>query len=185
MHKAEFTPRLSASSVKRLANQRLHLGRNEVSDSLDARHSTFVRLGVNEPSAELSAFDQLPEFNRGRVVAYRDCGLSFREIGSRVGRNQTTVLQICDRWMQEGTTDRRGRSLPPQCNTSPKWSVRKMSIAWSTLDAEPDVSAANGAMKVGCVRQNGMKFSLLMSHASVCNTTMVRIESGDTVERRC
>ncbi|GFY15310.1 hypothetical protein TNCV_1571211 [Trichonephila clavipes] len=46
---AEFTPRLSASSVKRLANQRLHLGRNEVSDWLDARHSTFVRLGVNEP----------------------------------------------------------------------------------------------------------------------------------------
>ncbi|GFU34718.1 hypothetical protein TNCV_1994241 [Trichonephila clavipes] len=40
---------LSASSVKRLANQRLHLGRNEVSDWLDARHSTFVRLGVNEP----------------------------------------------------------------------------------------------------------------------------------------
>ncbi|GFW03274.1 hypothetical protein TNCV_463881 [Trichonephila clavipes] len=47
--KAEFTPRQSASSVKRLANQRLHLGRNEVSDWLDARHSTFVRLGVNEP----------------------------------------------------------------------------------------------------------------------------------------
>ncbi|GFT33089.1 hypothetical protein TNCV_4368101 [Trichonephila clavipes] len=46
--KAEFTPRLSASSVKRLANQRLHLGRNEVSDWLDARHSTFVRPGVNE-----------------------------------------------------------------------------------------------------------------------------------------
>ncbi|GFW62941.1 c2H2-type domain-containing protein [Trichonephila clavipes] len=45
----EFTSRLSASSVKRLANPRLHLGRNEVSDWLDARHSTFVRLGVNEP----------------------------------------------------------------------------------------------------------------------------------------
>ncbi|GFW04528.1 death-associated protein kinase 1 [Trichonephila clavipes] len=32
---AEFTPRLSASSVKRLANQRLHLGRNEASDWRD------------------------------------------------------------------------------------------------------------------------------------------------------
>ncbi|GFX03270.1 transposable element Tcb1 transposase [Trichonephila clavipes] len=40
------------------------------------------------------------------------------EIGSRVGRNQTTVMRICDRWMQEGTTDRRGRSHPPQCITS-------------------------------------------------------------------
>ncbi|GFX07591.1 transposable element Tc1 transposase [Trichonephila clavipes] len=40
------------------------------------------------------------------------------EIGSRVGRNQTTLMWICDRWMQEGTTDRRGRSHPPQCTTS-------------------------------------------------------------------
>ncbi|GFV55044.1 transposable element Tcb1 transposase [Trichonephila clavipes] len=65
-----------------------------------------------------SAFDQVSEFDRGRIVAYRDCGLSFREIGSRVGRNQTTVMRICDRWMQVGTTDRRGRSHPPQCTTS-------------------------------------------------------------------
>ncbi|GFV23435.1 HTH_38 domain-containing protein [Trichonephila clavipes] len=45
------------------------------------------------------------------------------------------------------------------------------------------VSAANGAMKEGCGRQNGIKLSLLTSHASVCNTTMVGFESGDTVER--
>ncbi|GFS94819.1 transposable element Tcb1 transposase [Trichonephila clavipes] len=44
--------------------------------------------------------------------------LEAREIGSRVGRNQTTVMWICDLWMQEGTTDRRGRSHPPQCTTS-------------------------------------------------------------------
>ncbi|GFU73055.1 transposable element Tcb1 transposase [Trichonephila clavipes] len=65
-----------------------------------------------------SAFDQVSEFDRGRIVAYREWGLSFREIGSRVGRNQTTVMRICDRWMQEGTTDLRGRSYPPQCTTS-------------------------------------------------------------------
>ncbi|GFW82187.1 transposable element Tcb1 transposase [Trichonephila clavipes] len=67
---------------------------------------------------QLSAFDPLSEFDRGRIMAYRDCGLSFREIGSRVGRNQTTLMRICDRWMQEGTTDRRGRSHPPQCTSS-------------------------------------------------------------------
>ncbi|GFV34962.1 transposable element Tcb1 transposase [Trichonephila clavipes] len=41
-----------------------------------------------------------------------------REIGSRIGQNPTTVMRICDRWMQEGTTDRRGRSHPPQCASS-------------------------------------------------------------------
>ncbi|GFT52409.1 transposable element Tcb1 transposase [Trichonephila clavipes] len=65
-----------------------------------------------------SAFNQVSEFDRGKIVAYRDCGLSFRKIGSRVGRNQTTVIWIYDRWMQEGTTDRRCRSHPPQCTTS-------------------------------------------------------------------
>ncbi|GFT12141.1 transposable element Tcb1 transposase [Trichonephila clavipes] len=44
--------------------------------------------------------------------------LSQWKIGSRVGRNQTIVKRICDRWMQEGTTDRRGRSHPPQSTTS-------------------------------------------------------------------
>ncbi|GFW17489.1 transposable element Tcb1 transposase [Trichonephila clavipes] len=65
-----------------------------------------------------SAFDQVSEFDRGRTVAYRGCGLSFRKIGIRVGRNQTTAMWICDRWMQEGSTDQRGRSHPPQCTTS-------------------------------------------------------------------
>ncbi|GFY25197.1 uncharacterized protein TNCV_2483181 [Trichonephila clavipes] len=41
-----------------------------------------------------------------------------RKIGSRVGRNQTTVMRICDPWMQEGMTDQRGQSHPPQCTTS-------------------------------------------------------------------
>lgn len=69
-------------------------------------------------SKQRSSFDQVSEFDRGRIVAYRECGLSFREIGSRVGRNQTTVMRICNRWMQEGTTDRRVRAHPPQCTTS-------------------------------------------------------------------
>ncbi|GFX99811.1 transposable element Tcb1 transposase [Trichonephila clavipes] len=56
-----------------------------------------------------SAIVQVSEFDRGRKMAYRDCRLSFRKIGSRVGRNQTTVMRICDRWMQEesGRTIRR------------------------------------------------------------------------------
>ncbi|UYV78490.1 hypothetical protein LAZ67_16001724, partial [Cordylochernes scorpioides] len=60
---------------------------------------------------------RVSDFDRGRIVVFRDCGLSFRGMVSRVGRNQTTVMRICDRWMQEGTTDRRVRSHPPQCNT--------------------------------------------------------------------
>ncbi|GFV03037.1 uncharacterized protein TNCV_550571, partial [Trichonephila clavipes] len=51
---------------------------------------------VTSRRKQRSAFDQVSEFDRGRIVANRDCGLSFREIGSRVRRNQT-VMRICDR----------------------------------------------------------------------------------------
>ncbi|GFY19840.1 transposable element Tcb1 transposase [Trichonephila clavipes] len=75
-----------------------------------------------------SAFDQVSDFDKGRIVAYRDCGLSFREIGNRVGRNQITVMHICDHWMQEGTTNERGRLHPAQC-TTPREDRQILSIA--------------------------------------------------------
>ncbi|GFS88954.1 HTH_38 domain-containing protein [Trichonephila clavipes] len=118
-----------------------------------------------------SAFDQVSEFDRGRIVTYRDCRLSFREIGRSVGRNQTTVMRICDRWMQEDTTNR----LVDRIHLSTPIQVRTAT----------DVSTINGAMKEGYVWQNGMKLSLLTSNASVCNTTKFGIESGDTVVRGC
>ncbi|UYV69383.1 hypothetical protein LAZ67_6003389 [Cordylochernes scorpioides] len=78
---------------------------------------TVKPLAVSLPKKQ-SSFDQVSEFERGRIVVCRNSGLSLREIGSRVGRNQTTVMRICDRWKQDGTTDRRVRSHPPQCTTS-------------------------------------------------------------------
>ncbi|GFX33409.1 hypothetical protein TNCV_4122431 [Trichonephila clavipes] len=44
MLKAAFTPRLSTSSVESLANQRLHLARDEVSDWLDSQRWTLTAL---------------------------------------------------------------------------------------------------------------------------------------------
>ncbi|GFY14374.1 transposable element Tcb1 transposase [Trichonephila clavipes] len=81
------------------------------------------------------AFDQVSEFDIGRILAYRYCGLSFREIGSRVGRNQTTVMWICDRYMQEGSTDRGGQSHPPQCTTSMSARIIRRRVLQSGLPA--------------------------------------------------
>ncbi|GFU45994.1 uncharacterized protein TNCV_5102801 [Trichonephila clavipes] len=78
----------------------------------------FQKRSVMSRRKQRSAFHQVSELNRGRIVAYQDYVISFMEISSRVGRNQTTVMRICDRWMQEDTTDQRGRSQPPQCITS-------------------------------------------------------------------
>ncbi|GFT93813.1 transposable element Tcb1 transposase [Trichonephila clavipes] len=70
-----------------------------------------------------SALHQVSEFDGRRIVDNRDCGLSFRKVSSGVGRNEAIVMRICDLWAQEA-----------------EWSVRKSSIAWFTLDAEPQTS---------------------------------------------
>ncbi|GFU57346.1 transposable element Tcb1 transposase [Trichonephila clavipes] len=65
-----------------------------------------------------SAFDPVSEFDRGRIVTYRDCGLSFREIVSRVGRNQTTVMRIFT-----------------HLSATPRWSDSSLETPWRE-DAE-------------------------------------------------
>ncbi|GFW72643.1 transposable element Tcb1 transposase [Trichonephila clavipes] len=66
------------------------------------------------------------EYAYGRIVAFWDCGLSFREISQRAGRNSATIMQICHRWMQEVTTALWGRSYPPRRTTSrgDRWIMR-------------------------------------------------------------
>ncbi|UYV67601.1 hypothetical protein LAZ67_5001346 [Cordylochernes scorpioides] len=116
------------------------------------------------------------------------------EIGSRVGRNQTTVMRICDRWMQEGTTDRCARSHPPQCTTSrADRQIVRMAVADRSFTSRTvaqhiqsvthhSVSALTIRRRLqqseGCRRQNGMKLSLLTSQASVCNTTIMHRHTG-------
>ncbi|GFW27822.1 transposable element Tcb1 transposase [Trichonephila clavipes] len=141
------------------------------------------------------AFDEVSEFDRGRIVAYRDCGLSFKEIGSHVERNQTTVMWICDRWMQEGTTDQHGRSHPTQCTTSHE-DRQIVRLAQSGLSARRPLLGLPLTQNHRRLRRqwcNERRMSvaewnevvLLTSHASVCNTTILGFESGDTVEREC
>ncbi|GFY11834.1 transposable element Tcb1 transposase [Trichonephila clavipes] len=120
-------------------------------------------------------------------------GYNFQEIGSRVGRNQTNVMRICDRWMQECTTDQRDRSHPPKCTTSLSSRIIRRRLQQSGLSARrpllglPLTQNHRRLRRQWCDERRmwdeewNEKLSLLTSHASVCNTTMVGFESGDTV----
>ncbi|GFU27353.1 transposable element Tcb1 transposase [Trichonephila clavipes] len=74
-------------------------------------------------SKQRSAFDEISEFDRGGIVANRDCGLSFIDIGSRVAHE--TKKLVCAYHLMPFTAE---------------WSVRKTSIALSNLDSEPQTS---------------------------------------------
>ncbi|GFX67253.1 hypothetical protein TNCV_1631011 [Trichonephila clavipes] len=42
-----------------------------------------------------NAYQHISEFDKGRMVAHRDCGLSYRRIAARVGRDpMTTFLDV-------------------------------------------------------------------------------------------
>ncbi|GFX68249.1 transposable element Tc1 transposase [Trichonephila clavipes] len=145
------------------------------------------------------AFDQVSEFDRGRVVAYRDCGLSFREIGSRVARNQITVMRYAN------CAHGRDGLLSHITNRSTAyWSVTHHSVSARTIRRclqQTGLSARRPVLGL-LLSQNDRrlprqwcderrmggkwnKLCLLMSHASVCKTTMVGFESGDTVGKGC
>lgn len=64
-----------------------------------------------------NTYQHVSEFDRGRIIAYRDCGLSYRDIAARVGRDPMTSKRIWDRWVQEGNTERHaGSQRPPITN---------------------------------------------------------------------
>ncbi|GFX49850.1 transposable element Tc1 transposase [Trichonephila clavipes] len=46
------------------------------------------------------------DFDKSRIVAYLDYGLSYRSIATQVGRNTMTVSRIRNRWFQNGITER-------------------------------------------------------------------------------
>ncbi|GFV85681.1 HTH_Tnp_Tc3_2 domain-containing protein [Trichonephila clavipes] len=46
-------------------------------------------------------------FDKGRIVAYRDCGLSYRSIAARTGQDPMTICKIFNLWVQGGNSERR------------------------------------------------------------------------------
>ncbi|GFU11724.1 uncharacterized protein TNCV_2611181 [Trichonephila clavipes] len=139
------------------------------------------QLLIKYPSSERSEEDSGPP---------RYCGLSFRKIGSRVGRNQTTVMRIRDRWVQEGMTHRHGRSHPPQCTTSRKdrqivsMAVTDRSVTSRTVaqDIGPRV-AEQCDVNIQSINQ-AQDIESLTHHSVSARTIRRRLQQSDLSARR-
>ncbi|GFU89499.1 HTH_Tnp_Tc3_2 domain-containing protein [Trichonephila clavipes] len=66
------------------------------------------------------------DFYKGRIVAYRNCGLSYGCITARTGRDQMIVSRIWNRWVQDGNTERCAES---QCPPSLSLAAEKAGIS--------------------------------------------------------
>lgn len=62
-------------------------------------------------------YHHVSDFDRGRIVAYRDVGLPYREIGRRVNCTAMTVMRVCRVWTEEGRGTRRRPTGQPRRTT--------------------------------------------------------------------
>ena len=57
-------------------------------------------------------FEQLTEFERGRIIDLREDGLLYRAVAALVQRYSSTVMRLWKQWTDECRTTRKPRSGP-------------------------------------------------------------------------
>ncbi|GFV10289.1 transposable element Tc1 transposase [Trichonephila clavipes] len=90
-------------------------------------------------------FEQISEFERGRIVGLREAGLSYRAVATRVQRNSSTIMRVSKQWSDEGRTARKSgsgprnvmsarddRRLVRMAQTNRTVSSRQLAAQWST-----------------------------------------------------
>ncbi|GBM58368.1 hypothetical protein AVEN_185479-1 [Araneus ventricosus] len=83
-----------------------------------------------------SHYQQLTEFERGRVVGLREGGFSFRDIAERLDRNVPTVHDCWQQWSREGIASKRqGDGRPSGITAMEDRHVRRMVVAHRTACA--------------------------------------------------
>ncbi|GFX13744.1 transposable element Tcb2 transposase [Trichonephila clavipes] len=90
-------------------------------------------------------FEQISEFERGRIFGLRKAGLSYRAVAARAQRNSSTIMRVWKQWTDEGrtalksgsgpqnvTSARDDRRLVRMAETDRIASSRQLAAQWST-----------------------------------------------------
>ena len=56
---------------------------------------------------ERAQYQQVSAFERGRMIGFREAGLSYRDIAARTEHAATTGMHVWNQWREEGRTHRR------------------------------------------------------------------------------
>ncbi|GFX75828.1 transposable element Tcb2 transposase [Trichonephila clavipes] len=90
-------------------------------------------------------FEQISEFEQGRIVGLCEAGLSYRAVAARVQRNSSTIMRVSKQWTDEDRTARKSgsgprnvtsarddRRLVRMAQTDRTASSRQLAAQWST-----------------------------------------------------
>ncbi|GFW71582.1 transposable element Tc3 transposase [Trichonephila clavipes] len=92
-------------------------------DEFRGPRSDYVRQVASENNnnnVDMGAkFEQISEFERGKIVGLREVGLSYRAVAARVQRNSSTIMRVSKQWMDEGRTARKSGSGPRNVTSAP------------------------------------------------------------------
>ncbi|GFX88288.1 transposable element Tcb2 transposase [Trichonephila clavipes] len=64
-------------------------------------------------------FEQISEFERGKIVGLREAGLSYGAVAARVQRNSSAIMRVSKQWTDEGRTARKSGSGPRNVTSAP------------------------------------------------------------------
>ncbi|GBN93100.1 hypothetical protein AVEN_65520-1 [Araneus ventricosus] len=114
-------------------------------------------------------YQQLIEFERGRVVGLREGGFTFHDIAERLGRNVSTVHDCWQQWPRKGTASRRPGSGRP-CGTTEREDrrVRRMAVAYGTASVAEIRTAVGTTVTQGTVTNWLLQGQLRDRHPVAC-----------------
>ncbi|XP_054710298.1 uncharacterized protein LOC129219995 [Uloborus diversus] len=87
---------------------------DELKNKVAALELQIASMSTRQPRSHSGNYGR----ERSHSRTYRDCGLSYRSIAARVGRDPMTVSRIWNRWVQDGNTERRAGSQRPPITSS-------------------------------------------------------------------
>ncbi|GFY24274.1 transposable element Tc1 transposase [Trichonephila clavipes] len=93
-------------------------------------------------------FEQISEFERGKIIGLREAGLSYRAVAARVQRNSSTIMRVSKQWTDEGRTARKSGSGPRNVTSAPD-DRRLVRMAQTDRTASSRQLAAQWSIAIG------------------------------------
>ncbi|GFV38157.1 transposable element Tc1 transposase [Trichonephila clavipes] len=70
------------------------------------------RASSSDRKAWGAKFEQISEFEPGRIIGLREAGLSYRAVAARGQHNSSTIMRVSKQWTDESRTARKSGSGP-------------------------------------------------------------------------